>query len=285
MNEVREINVVTHSGTFHADEVFAYSLIRVVEKLKGNKVNEPIRMRHQTDVNELIRLQGELGYIIDIGKVECKECKHFDHHQYSKDECRYSSAGMVLEYFKEELGGAYATLRPIVDKIDENDIGVKPSEEWELSRIIGCYNGADVYNDVEQLDNFMDASDVCVVIIRDHIHRWVMRMEAVDKLKRATDVDGMLVSADGYIKGWSEVIHDINELDGYDVIIWYDDGKDTWNAQTIPDKKGSYGKRGRSIRCSDELPDGIEFVHKGEFFMVAKTYDDLMSYLNKNLYK
>jgi uncharacterized UPF0160 family protein len=134
---------------------------------------------------------------------------------------------------------------------------------------------------------FHKAVEVCTTLIRSHIAKVNEKEEAKNilthKCVESEEVEGVLVSEVGYIKSWASVIDDVEACDGYDVLMWFDEIKDTWAAQTINKNDGSYDKRGRAIKCVEELPSGIDFVHKGEFYMVGKTYEDIIGYLQDNL--
>ena len=80
--------VVTHSGPFHADEVFAYALLRV---FLGDEL-ELVRTREPAII-------ARADIAIDVGGEYDASRGRFDHHQQSYPGS-LSSAGMVLSWLE-----------------------------------------------------------------------------------------------------------------------------------------------------------------------------------------
>ena len=79
-----------HDGSFHADEVTAIALLVQAGLIDLDKV---VRTR---DENRL----AACDFVCDVGGVYDPSNRRFDHHQVDY-EGRLSSAGMVLQYLKE----------------------------------------------------------------------------------------------------------------------------------------------------------------------------------------
>lgn len=87
--------IVTHSGRFHADEVFAVSMVLMVEE------HEVVRSREQEVIDE-----GDI--VLDVGAEYDPATLRFDHHQNSftreRDEgIPFATAGLVWEYFATRI--------------------------------------------------------------------------------------------------------------------------------------------------------------------------------------
>lgn len=87
--------IITHSGRFHADEVFATSIILLL------KDREVIRTR-----DEALIQKGEI--VLDVGGIYDPDTLRFDHHQNSFTRTRengvpYATAGIVWEHFGADL--------------------------------------------------------------------------------------------------------------------------------------------------------------------------------------
>lgn len=82
--------VATHSGPFHADDVFAFALLRTF-------VDKKARLIRTRDLSKI----ADADIAIDVGGTFDPENKRFDHHQASYDGPR-SSAGMVLDWLEAE---------------------------------------------------------------------------------------------------------------------------------------------------------------------------------------
>lgn len=87
--------IITHSGRFHADEVFATAIILLLED------REVIRTRDQAQIEK-----GEI--VLDVGGIYDPSQLRFDHHQNSFTRTRengipYATAGIVWEHFGADL--------------------------------------------------------------------------------------------------------------------------------------------------------------------------------------
>lgn len=71
MEENKKLKIITHSGKFHADEVFATA---VLEILLGKDKVEIIRSRDNSVIDS-----GD--YVVDVGGVYDPKTNRFDHHQ------------------------------------------------------------------------------------------------------------------------------------------------------------------------------------------------------------
>lgn len=114
--------VVTHSGDFHADDVFAVATLRMA---LGEI--EVVRTRDK----ELIE-NGD--YVVDVGGINDIETEQFDHHQVGGAGERangipYASFGLVWKKFGEQVAGdaerAERIDQSFVQSIDAIDNGVE----------------------------------------------------------------------------------------------------------------------------------------------------------------
>ena len=125
--------IVTHDGVFHADEVFATALIKLVAKSNNENKIEVVRTRNPKTLQEHLDL--ETSIVIDVGNSE------FDHHQELKyntingEEVPMSSFGLVHKKFLElGLISFDKDLQNLVTEIDKADNGVAPSTMSTLVR-------------------------------------------------------------------------------------------------------------------------------------------------------
>ena len=129
-NNKEKIKIVTHSGNFHTDDVFATAVLTLLLK-KRNEKYEVIRTRD----SEIIKTG---DFVVDIGGEYDIDNNIFDHHQEGgagerENGIPYSSFGLVWKKFGEELCG-FAEARNIVDKrfgypVDSADNGVNTFEQ------------------------------------------------------------------------------------------------------------------------------------------------------------
>lgn len=101
--------VVTHSGDFHADDVFAVATLRL-----ALKEIEIVRSRDHGVVEN-----GD--YIVDVGGLNDPDANRFDHHQEGGAGARengisYASFGLVWKKFGEQVVGS----KEVADRIDQS---------------------------------------------------------------------------------------------------------------------------------------------------------------------
>ncbi len=158
------MKIVTHSGAFHTDEVFAVALLK--KFVNGNI--EVIRTRN----NELLEeaKKDKSTYVIDVGREYNEEYRNFDHHQrefnlkWNNEIGLLSSCGLVWKYIKKK--GYLKKIKPhtikiieetIIQKIDMHDNG---TQFWTLSNIIKVCNRED-----NKLEDFMKAVDLAYIFL------------------------------------------------------------------------------------------------------------------------
>jgi uncharacterized UPF0160 family protein len=150
--------LVTHSGKFHCDEVFAYAVLRLALDLhEPGQDHTLLRSRKPETI--------ETGDIVwDVGSLFDAELNRFDHHQRGAplrpDGTPFSSAGLVWQTYGERA--AAALLRSsgseqfasaiaaeiddsVIRRIDEIDNGVSArglvtDDTLSFARLIGDFN-------------------------------------------------------------------------------------------------------------------------------------------------
>jgi uncharacterized UPF0160 family protein len=152
--------LVTHSGKFHCDEVFAYAVLRLALGLsKPGEDHSLLRTRKP----ELIE-RGDI--VFDVGSVFDAAANRFDHHQRGAplrpDETPFSSAGLIWQEYGERAVAALLAPKgaedfapaiaaeldqKLVRRIDEIDTGVSASgtvsrDALNLAALLGDFNPA-----------------------------------------------------------------------------------------------------------------------------------------------
>jgi uncharacterized UPF0160 family protein len=123
MSEVKKL--VTHNGSFHADDLFACAILSILLKKKNQKF-EIIRTRDE----EIVK-NGD--YVFDVGGIYDAEMNRFDHHQkegagHRENGIPYSSFGLIWKHFGMEIcdgdGGAWKIIdTKIASSVDARDNG------------------------------------------------------------------------------------------------------------------------------------------------------------------
>ena len=193
--------LVTHSGRFHADEVFATSMVLMVEQ------HEIVRSRDPEIINKA-------KIVLDVGAEYNPEQLRFDHHQNSFTRTRddgtpFATAGLVWEFYAkaifnkfgltEEPQIAYATQwvdEKLIKDIDAVDNGMfledpRPS----VSMIIGIMNESSDEPE-KQLEAFNKAVHFTSNIMRNLVESAIKEAQVAAELRELMDTideNGILV--------------------------------------------------------------------------------------------
>jgi uncharacterized UPF0160 family protein len=152
------ITVVTHSGAFHADDVFACATLALYFKDKEIKIT---RSRDRD-------IFSKADILVDVGEEYNPEKLRFDHHQKEgagsrENNIPYASFGLVWKEYGEFLTGNKESFQIIDDKIvapiDAGDNGIELTEKktdispYRISSMVGSFNSswtenAEVVNDL-----------------------------------------------------------------------------------------------------------------------------------------
>lgn len=168
--------IITHNGQFHADEVFAVSVLTTLYP-----ESTVIRTRNKAEFNDC-------DFLVDVGGEYNPDLGRYDHHQTGGAATRdngipYASAGLIWKHF----GQAYlkkvlntnsqvsAELAQTIDNklvvhIDSMDTGCwiknNPNVEvFSLSTVINYLNFVDPMNDEMQQHHFLRAVDMMNTIL------------------------------------------------------------------------------------------------------------------------
>lgn len=274
--------IVTHSGRFHADEVFAIAMILML----GEK--EIVRSRDQ----EIIE-QAEI--VLDVGGEYNPETLRFDHHQNSftrtrEDGTPYATAGLVWEHFGERilaakgLEGDYERQfalnwvdQKIIKDIDAVDNGVFSEDPRpSVSMLIGMMNASST-DDVEaQQAAFNQAIEFTSGILNNFIKAALKEAEVVVELEAyAKNVDeGVLVLAENlpfkdFIRSHPEIKRVVypKGSEGYGVFC-------NGSENHLPQRFRGLG--GEELNAVSGLTDAV-FCHKSGFMSVCRSFESALA--------
>lgn len=120
--------LITHNGSFHADDIFACATLSLLLEKKG----ETFKIIRTRDEEIIKNAKENESYIFDIGGIFDAEKNKFDHHQIGgagkhENGIEYSSFGLVWKKFGEELCESKKVMEivdnKIVAPIDASDNG------------------------------------------------------------------------------------------------------------------------------------------------------------------
>lgn len=285
------IIIATHSGSFHADDVFSVAVMKMVHPNA-----QVIRSR---DLKELEKA----NYRIDVGEKYDPDTGDFDHHQRGFDVChddswiKKSSIGLVWDAFGLDLCNydqevADRVAWNLIQVIDAGDNGVKIHEPlihgvhpYNISRIISCYNPAWDRTDDPKYP-FMMAVDLATRVLIREIENSRAAIKAksgvMDAVVNAQIRESKVVILQQFMPWIGTVVK--NTYDELYVVFPTQDNE--WRIQCIPKEMGSFDKRkplplkwaGGSV---DELNEiiGINdavFCHTARFIAGAKSFDSII---------
>jgi uncharacterized UPF0160 family protein len=99
---MKTINLLTHSGQFHADDIFSTALLNVYYRHKEPKT----KIKHKRSIKKEDIEKADIVY--DIGLIHNPKKLRFDHHQNDEKLTRangipYAAFGLVFKHFGPEL--------------------------------------------------------------------------------------------------------------------------------------------------------------------------------------
>ena len=263
---LKDASAFTHSGKFHADDVFSSALLLYLNPeitiLRGNKVPEDFD-----------------GIIFDIGRGR------YDHHQKDsrirENGIPYAAFGLLWEELGTEILGEELAAKfdeAFVQPLDNND---NTGEKNELASLIGSFNPS--WDEDGGTDEaFFRAVSVAGMILDNKFARYLGNERADKRIEEILEVQNP--EADSRILVLPEFIPCQKRLSETDIAF-----------VIFPSNRGGYciqpQKKEYSLnyKCSfpeswlglekEELKEesglsGAEFCHKGGFLMTTSTLED-----------
>ena len=196
------MQIITHNGRFHTDEVFASSILRILYP-----DIEILRTRDEKIIGDHINDKETI--IIDVGKKYLPEKLMFDHHQEDfttrfKYYCniKMSSCGLIWKHYGEDVIKKIISdkesdlneksiekiheriYKTIILPIDANDNGVKQIinekkveynfyNEITIYNIVSSFNSSTTDDDRLQMIGFIKVMDICEDYFRNVLNSFV----------------------------------------------------------------------------------------------------------------
>jgi uncharacterized UPF0160 family protein len=136
--------IVTHGGTFHADDVFAVATLQLAYGLGEVTV---VRTRDEAEIQAA-------DIVVDVGGVYDVATGRFDHHQVGapvrENGIPYSAFGMIWQVYGEQVAGsieiAASLEKKLVLAVDADDVGMELADlhnrdipTFELDEVIRSF--------------------------------------------------------------------------------------------------------------------------------------------------
>lgn len=283
---INEATAITHSGTFHADEVFASVILsKVIDNLVIARVSEV-----PDNVNDKI--------IYDIGGGK------FDHHQLGgngqrEDGTLYSSCGLIWkEYGKlllknrnyEDIDELFEIIdKDLIEYIDANDNGDFPNIDTSynfvhLSKLISEFNkkwNEDIDNDI----NFINALNFADIIFENKLKSVTSKLSARVIIENSIkDSNDNIMFLDKFAP-WEEFLLTSENPKAKDILfVIFPSNRGGYGIRAVPKKLKTFENRKDFPKEWAGLKDkelreitGVEsatFCHNNRFISGAKTKED-----------
>ncbi|WP_415898482.1 MYG1 family protein [Neptuniibacter sp. QD48_11] len=278
-----DITIVTHSGNFHADDVFSIAALRAI--FPSFKL---IRTRDE----ELIR---QADIVVDVGGEYDPDTGRFDHHQRGgagerENGIPYSSFGLIWQKYGVEICQGNAEVAQAVDAdlvsaIDAIDCGYGDgvAKGVSLSQTISMFNPT--WQEETHFDEgFDEAVDFASRVLNRFIASADGGISAKDIVAKAIEnaEDPRVIVLEQYTP-WKRTVHALSKEALY---IVYPSDTGQWRIQAIPVKPGSFedkkslpkswaGLSGKALQDETGISDAM-FCHNGLFIAGCESFDSTM---------
>lgn len=281
-----EADFITHSGTFHADEVM--SSVLLLNKFGNIKM---YRTNKVTNTSAFV-------YDIGFGK--------FDHHGIDFDEKRengikYASCGLIWREFgkdiisklkiSDEISFFDSVDKNLIMDIDRDDNGQALKNEPEVKMqniptLIGNFNPT--WNDLSnENDCFLNAISFANTIFNNYISKMVAKEAARDIIEEKINesMNGILI-LDQYMP-WKDIVLTSSNPKAQDILYTiFPSKRGGYNVVGVPTKQGSFdvkrpfpkdwaGMENEELREISGVKT-ITFCHKGLFICACMTFEDAL---------
>jgi len=283
------MKVATHSGSFHADDVFAIAALALL--------GEPVEVVRTRDAETLAACDVR----VDVGFAFDPETGDFDHHQRGgagerANGIRYASFGLVWRAYGARLCGGDEAIadrvdRSLVQAVDANDTGqaaaapvldgVRP---MTVSGVIGSLNPTweeDLTPDEERA-RFDEAIALAARVLEREIASATAQQRAVRLVSDAiaTAADPRLIALDRDVP-WKEVVVGTAP----DALFVAYPKRQGWGLEAVPRVLGSFENRrdlpaawagldGPQLAALTGVQDAL-FCHAKRFLVVARSREGI----------
>ncbi|MFC4173461.1 MYG1 family protein [Microvirga sp. GCM10011540] len=242
------MKVVTHSGRFHADDVFASV---VLQAALG-----PIDLVRTRDA----RIIGEADLVFDVGGVYDPEARRYDHHMRDlprrADGTPYSSVGLVWrDYGRDALPQLVPDIEAetletvwqeidndLILSIDQADNGIGPVSPGHLALLVEAFNPT--WDSTKPYDTaFGEAAETARgVLVRACRQAHASARAAVLVLAAARQArDPRIVVLDRKLP-WEKAVYE-GGLDEVLFVIYPGEEGGAWYCRAVPPEPNSFGQR------------------------------------------
>jgi uncharacterized UPF0160 family protein len=281
--------VATHSGNFHADDVFAVAVLGLVHgPLEIIRTRDDARLA-QADIR------------VDIGGRSDPSAGDFDHHQRAgagerSNGIRYASFGLVWRHHGADLAGgeeaAEAIDERLVQGVDANDTGQTISQPlvdsirpMTVSGVIAAMNPAwdEELTPAQEDERFAEAVALATTILERELAGSLAYRRALDLVRAAIAgaSDPRVIELDRKLPWHDTVVTSAPEA----LFVVYPK-TDGWSLQAVPVELGDFTNRldlpeawaglsGAELAAVTGVPDAV-FAHSKRFYASASSREGIL---------
>ncbi len=290
------MRVLTHSGTFHADDVFASVVLEAaLGSVTLERSRDPARIR-------------AADLVFDVGGVYDPAARRYDHHMRDRplreDGSPYSSVGLIWrDYGRAALPALVPGFQPdaleavwrdidrgLILAVDLADNGVAPVSPGHLSLLIEAFNPL-WDSDADEDAAFRAAAATARGVLERACAQAHAAARASSLVLEAAgrSPDPRILVLDRKLP-WEKAVFE-GGLDRLLFVLYPNEEGSSWYCRTVPPEPGSFGQRlalPDSWRgLSDEafsraagIPDGL-FCHPGGFICGARSQASALALAGK----
>ena len=286
-----KIKVITHSGNFHADEVFAVAALFLLAEKEGKEL-EIVRTRDESEFQKA-------DILIDVGMGYEPEKFRFDHHQkggagfhFENPSLPYASFGLVWKHFGEEICGDMQIVEKVEKKlvvpIDARDNGINITKnliegvvDYSLSRELVYAFRPTFEESLEKSDEkFFELMQIFKNILENEIKLSKSEVsgerKVLEEIKKQQEPE-ILILEDNIF--WDEIVSKYKNIT---IVIVPEKDINAWSVETARDDTANFdsnraifpkewhGLRNGDLADVSGIHDAI-FCHRNGFFAVAKS--------------
>lgn len=277
--------ILTHSGTFHADDVLASVVLAAA-------LGEATLVRSR----DPDRIAGA-DIVFDVGGVYDPGAGRYDHHMRDRPlrpdgVTPYSSVGLVWRAFgraalaklldgpdPEEVDAVWRDIdEGLVLSIDRADNGVEAMAPGHLSLVIETFNPA--WTGPQDFDAaFAQAADLARTVLLQACRTSLAGVQAAALVRQAAEAgeDPRILVLDRKLP-WERAVHEDGLADAL-FAVYPNEGGTAWYCRTIPPEPGSFAQRlglpdawrglqDEAFRQACDVADG-QFCHPAGFICGA----------------
>lgn len=286
----------SHSGKFHADDVFAIAALSII--------HPEYKILRSRDPEEWAKCD----YLVDVGGVYNHEKRIYDHHFRNgptyEDGLPMSSVGLVWKHYGEEICGskgiADRICRKFIRTLDAHDNGIELTvkadngfsvSDVSVSALLSVMNPSDYSKADEVFEEEVKRARKILMAYIAKAKKWFdSKQETIEAINKAVSEGKQFIEVS---QECNFMEHLLNCNDGKDIlyVMYPNDGK--WYARTVAKSLGSFddrksfpdnwaGLRDDEFSKKAGIPDGV-FCHHSCFICGSYSHESTVKLIEMSI--